>query len=243
MERLVVEDLGQNAEDFGQYLIATPHRGPAANSQWIPRADETGDATGDGTSGDASRRSAAGGEVARLEAQIEVLMEERLANLATVKALQSSAEGRGASNFDGPQGRMAHADGARGRGGGGGSRGEEGGQAGEGSFAETFVAFAGEMHGHLSCIMDLIGMPARPQPTRWFQPLDVHHLALSCLLRPAHNAPAGLSAPGKHNRGSMPRLTSPACSSQRLPCTPSGVTTEQTTAPRGVNMHLPVLSN
>ena len=193
MDRLMVEDLGQNAEDFGQYLVATPHRGRAENSPWIPPREESvgGAHVGDEENGDVYRRSAPVGEVARLEAQIEVLMEERLANLSTIKALQSSAEGRGASSdFDGPQGR-AHADGAGGRGSGGGARGGEFRQDGHESFAETF---AGEMHGHLSCIMDLIGMQARPQPSQGCQPLDGHRFVLSSLLRPSSNASAGLSA-------------------------------------------------
>jgi len=200
MDRLMVEDLGQNAGDFGQYLIATPHRGRADNSPWIPPREESvgGAPVGDEENGDVYRRPAPGGEIARLEAQIEVLMEERLANLSTIKALQSSAEGREAScDLDGPQGR-AHADGAAGRGGGGGARGGEVGQDGHASFAETFETFAGEMHGHLGCIMDLIGMQARPQPSQGFQPLDGHHFVLPSLVRPSSNAPARLSATGQH---------------------------------------------
>jgi len=183
MDRLMVEDLGQNAEDFGQYLVATPHRGRAENSPWIPPREESvgGAPVGDEENGDVYRRSAPVGEVARLEAQIEVLMEERLANLSTIKALQSSAEGRGASSdFDGPQ-RRAYTDGAGGRGGGSRARGGAVGQDRHGSFAETFETFAGEMHGHLSCIMDLIGMQARPQPSQGFQPLDGHCLVLPSL--------------------------------------------------------------
>jgi hypothetical protein len=170
---LMAEDPEQPADDFGQYLIATPYRGRASRLPWLALPEERsgggvvshpfpsgprGGSVAIGTSANVS-------EIAKLEAQIAVLLDERLANLATIKALKIEAERRDtafASSNSPRWTEMSRALGSHGSGKGEGRSVSGVPQHSTMMSPHKFEVFAVEMHGHLCCVMDLIGMEACP---------------------------------------------------------------------------------
>jgi len=158
----MAEDPEQPADDFGQYLIATPYRGRASGLPWLALPEERsgggvvshpfpsgprGGSVAIGTSANVS-------EIAKLEAQIAVLLDERLANLATIKALKIEAERRDTA--------FASSNSSHGSGKGEGRSMSGVRQHSTMMSPHKFEVFAVEMHGHLCCVMDLIGMEACP---------------------------------------------------------------------------------